>query len=137
MLRRPAQPRVVATEMPHDRPRASAANDAASRSSAAGRAFWQGAATNALNPKVALFFLAFLPQFIAPGRAHQGLAFVALGLLFNVGGALVNGVVALVTGSARERWAGAPGATQAGTWLQRTAGALFVGLGLKLAFSSR
>ena len=101
------------------------------------KVFWQGAATNALNPKVALFFLAFLPQFIAPSSDGQALAFVVLGLLFNAGGAVVNIGVALVAGAARERWAGSAQAGQVGAWLQRAAGALFVALGVKLAFSSR
>ena len=101
------------------------------------KVFWQGAATNALNPKVALFFLAFLPQFIAPGSDGQALAFVVLGLLFNAGGAVVNVGVALLAGAARERWAGSAAAGRIGAWLQRAAGALFVALGLKLAFSSR
>jgi threonine/homoserine/homoserine lactone efflux protein len=104
----------------------------------AARAFWRGAATNALNPKVALFFLAFLPQFIAPGHgSNQALAFIVLGLLFNAGGAVVNIGVALLTGAARERWAGSANAGRAGAWLQRAAGALFVALGAKLALSSR
>jgi len=101
------------------------------------KVFWQGAVTNALNPKVALFFLAFLPQFIAPGGDGHALAFVVLGLLFNMGGTVVNVGVALLAGAARKRWAGSAGAGQGGAWLQRAAGALFVGLGAKLAFSSR
>jgi threonine/homoserine/homoserine lactone efflux protein len=101
------------------------------------KVFWQGAATNALNPKVALFFLAFLPQFIVPGGAHQSLAFLALGLLFTAGGTLVNVVVGWTASGLRARLAGRPGAARAGAWLQRVAGALFVALGAKLAFGSR
>ena len=101
------------------------------------RVFWQGAWTNALNPKVALFFLAFLPQFIAPGAARQALSFVVLGLLFSVGGTAVNVGVALLTHRLREGLSGRGGGARIGSWLQRAAGVLFVGLGLKLAFSSR
>jgi threonine/homoserine/homoserine lactone efflux protein len=107
-----------------------------------GNVFWQGALTNALNPKVALFFLAFLPQFIDPGASGQALAFVVLGLVFNIGGTLVNIVVALLAAWISARLAaranfGTSGPSAWGTWLQRAVGALFVGLGLKLAFSSR
>jgi threonine/homoserine/homoserine lactone efflux protein len=101
------------------------------------RVFWQGALTNALNPKVALFFLAFLPQFIEPGTSNQGWAFVALGLLFNVGGTLVNVVVALAASGLREGLQARGSAMRGGPWLQRTAGVLFVGLGAKLALSAR
>ena len=117
-------------------PRGAAAREVevATRSS---RVFWQGALTNALNPKVALFFLAFLPQFIDPGASNQGWAFVALGLLFNAGGTLVNVVVALLAGALRNGFEDRGGAARAGPWLRRAAGALFVGLGVKLALAAR
>ena len=113
--------------------------DGLSRPVAGGRSvFWQGAITNALNPKVALFFLAFLPQFIEPGADGQALAFVALGLLFNVGGTVVNIGVALAAASISQRLAArGAGSSALGTGLQRAVGALFVGLGLKLALSTR
>lgn len=98
------------------------------------RVFWQGAITNALNPKVAIFFLAFLPQFVDAGTPNQALAFVVLGMLFNLGGTLVNVIVAWMAGSLREAVRGGP---SAGLWLNRAAGALFVGLGFKLAMASR
>jgi threonine/homoserine/homoserine lactone efflux protein len=101
------------------------------------RVFWQGALTNALNPKVALFFLAFLPQFIAPGASNQGWAFVALGLLFDAGGTLVNVAVALLASGLRAGLEARGTALRIGPWLQRGAAALFVGLGVKLALSAR
>lgn len=98
--------------------------------------FWQGALTNALNPKVALFFLAFLPQFVDAQGIERALAFVVLGLLFTTSGTVVNVVVALAAGSvARGLGGGRRGGVA--TLLQRAAGALFVGLGLRLAFSGR
>jgi threonine/homoserine/homoserine lactone efflux protein len=104
------------------------------------QAFGQGALTNALNPKVALFFMAFLPQFITPDQPGQTLAFVLLGLAFNLSGTAVNVAVACLSAGAG-RWlrpdGAAAGRAQASKWVQRAAGVLFVGLGLRLALSSR
>ncbi|MBC7436267.1 MAG: LysE family translocator [Bdellovibrionales bacterium] len=96
------------------------------------RVFFQGFWTNALNPKVALFFLAFLPQFIPPGVASKTLAFLFLGLVFNFNGLWVNIAWALAAA-----WlAGRVGAVQRGMQgLERAAGAMFIGFGLKLALT--
>lgn len=92
--------------------------------------FW----TNVLNPKVAIFFLAFVPQFIAPGADSKALAFVLLGVLFNLNAIPVNVGWALAAGFMARR----VGAVQRGMhWLDRIAGAMFIGFGLKLAFSDR
>jgi threonine/homoserine/homoserine lactone efflux protein len=101
------------------------------------RVFWQGALTNALNPKVALFFLAFLPQFISPVESGQVTAFLVLGTLFNVGGTVINVLMALMAGVVRERMSRSASAGRVGAWLKRAVGAVFVGLGVKLALSSR
>jgi threonine/homoserine/homoserine lactone efflux protein len=92
------------------------------------RGFW----TNALNPKVALFFLAFLPQFIVPSMDNKPLAFLLLGLLFNFNGMWVNICWALAAA-----WlAGRVEAVQRGMhWLDRVAGAMFLGFGVKLALT--
>ena len=94
--------------------------------------FFRGFATNALNPKVALFFLAFLPQFIGPAIEHKSLAFLLLGLLFNFNGLWVNmgWAVAAAWLSARV------GVVQKSLhWLERAAAAMFLAFGLKLAMS--
>jgi threonine/homoserine/homoserine lactone efflux protein len=104
---------------------------------ASGHPFWQGALINALNPKVALFFLAFLPQFIDAGAPGQAMALLVLGTLFNLGGTAVNLVVALAASGAAAGLARRGGSGRLGPWLQRVVGAMFVGLGVKLALSSR
>jgi len=95
--------------------------------------FLQGFLTNALNPKVALFFLAFLPQFIDPAAPYKALAFIVLGLAFNVTGTAWNLLVAW--GAARA--AGFSAVRSARVWLDRALGALFLGLGIRLALSER
>ncbi len=97
------------------------------------KVFLQGLLTNVLNPKVALFFLAFLPQFIDAAAPNKALAFVALGLIFNVNGTLWNLLVATMAASAGSRLGGGPAAA----WLRRIAGGLFVYLGVRLALAER
>jgi len=94
--------------------------------------FFQGFWTNALNPKVALFFLAFVPQFIAPGVANKPLAFLLLGLLFNFNGLWVNIGWALAAAWLARRVAAVQRGMQG---LQRAAGLMFIGFGLKLALT--
>ncbi len=89
--------------------------------------FW----TNVLNPKVAIFFLAFVPQFIAPDAASPALAFAMLGVLFNLNAIPVNVGWALVAA-----WMARRDAVQRGMhWLDRAAGVMFVGFGIKLALA--
>ena len=96
------------------------------------RIFLGGFWTNVLNPKVVIFFLAFVPQFIAPGTANKPLAFVLLGVLFSVNAIPVNALWALAAS-----WMGrrASALQRAMHWLDRAAGVMFIGFGLKLAFT--
>ena len=92
--------------------------------------FWQGALTNILNPKVALFFLAFLPQFVTADSPHKTLAFILLGAIFIFNGTLWCLGVAAVAAKTAGRF------TQAsviGLWINRALGGLFVYLGIRIA----
>ncbi len=94
--------------------------------------FWQGALTNVLNPKVALFFLAFLPQFVDTASPHKAAAFLLLGLIFVINGTLwCLGVAAFAAkvGDVLKR------SRNALTWIDRALGGLFVALGVRLALS--
>ena len=100
------------------------------------KVFLQGFWTNALNPKVALFFLAFVPQFIAPHAENKTLAFLLLGGLFNFNGLWVNVGWAVAAAWARQRLGAVQQRLNAATrWLDRVAGVMFIGFGLKLALS--
>ena len=99
-----------------------------------GRIFLEATVTNVLNPKVALFILAFLPQFVAPEQGHVALQIVLLGTIFNLGGTTVNVAVALSMSAAR-------GFVLGSSWMRRGlawfSAAVFVGLAARLALSQR
>lgn len=97
--------------------------------------FRQGVLTNVLNPKVALFFLAFLPQFIDSSRGSPAFQIVILGLIFNLNGTLVNIGVALGASSLRERFLSARSSSS--NVVGRAVGVLFIGLGVRVALSSK
>jgi len=94
------------------------------------RVFWQGALTNVLNPKVALFFLAFLPQFVAADSPHKTLAFLALGLIFICNGTLWCFGVAAFAAKAATRIRQSDGVM---VWINRVLGGMFVYLGCRVA----
>jgi threonine/homoserine/homoserine lactone efflux protein len=96
--------------------------------------FMQAVITNVLNPKVALFFLAFLPQFVDRSAGTPVPQIILLGLIFNIQGTVVNVAVALLA-SRGSSWLRARERRVA--LLQRMTGALFVALGARLAVSSR
>ena len=105
----------------------------ADRAVAGWRVFRQGFLTNALNPKVALFFRAFVPQVITAGAPHKALAFIVLGTVFVLNSTLVNLAIAGLAAALGQRLAGRPAARRIGRWLNRGVGAVFIALGLRLA----
>lgn len=98
------------------------------------RIYTQGFLTNALNPKVALFFLAFLPQFVAADSPAKPLAFLTLGVIFTFNGTLVNLIYAW---SAARAAALFNGGGRYSSWIKRAAGTVFIALGLRLAMADR
>ena len=96
--------------------------------------FFQGFLTNVLNPKVALFFLAFVPQFIHADSTSKPLAFIVLGCIFNFNGMLWCNGLAVFTAFASARLKLKP---LVALWLNRVTGGLFLALGLRLALAEQ
>jgi threonine/homoserine/homoserine lactone efflux protein len=93
------------------------------------RLFARGLLANAVNPKVILFFLAFLPQFVDAGRGHAGWQMLQLGVVFTLQAALIFGAIGWFAGRLGQWLARRP---SVGVWLDRIAGGIFVALGLRL-----
>lgn len=98
------------------------------------RVFWEATLVNVLNPKVAIFMLAFLPQFVDPARGPVWAQMLILGSLLNFGGIAINSTVASLVGLGAQRF-------QRSTRLQRTmnlvSGTLLGGLAVRLALTER
>jgi threonine/homoserine/homoserine lactone efflux protein len=92
--------------------------------------FLQGALTNVLNPKVALFFLAFLPQFVTGDSPHKAAAFTLLGLIFVFNGTLWCLGVAIFAAKAAGR---IKRSGLVARWINRVLGSVFVYLGVRVA----
>lgn len=98
------------------------------------RLFFDGALSNISNPKIAVFYFAFLPQFVLPTAGRPTLSVFVLGLVFAGLTFLVKGPVGLGAGLLSGWLRSRPLVL---TWLHRTSGAVLIGLGLKLAFERR
>jgi len=98
------------------------------------KVFWQGVLSNVLNPKIAIFFLAFLPQFVDRGSSHVTLQMVFLGLTFACFGLCFLLVIGYSSGTIGGWLIRKPLYTQ---FLQRLAGGILIGLGVRLALTER
>jgi len=96
------------------------------------RLFCKGVYANAINPKVVLFFLSFLPQFITPANGNVSGQMAALGVTFSIQAAMLFGMLGCFSGSIRQWLNTRP---KAGLILDRIAGAMLVALGLRLIVS--
>ena len=97
-----------------------------------GALFWQGVLSNVLNPKIAIFFLAFLPQFVEKESSSVAWQMMFLGLTFACFGLCFLLVVGYSSGTIGRWLTNRPQYTQS---LQRLAGSILIGLGIRLAFT--
>jgi threonine/homoserine/homoserine lactone efflux protein len=94
--------------------------------------FFQGFFTNVLNPKVALFFLAFLPQFVMSDAPSKPVSFLFLGAIFDINGTIWNLLVAWSTARISNKLAAGD---RFGNWFNRCVGSIFIVVGLRLALA--
>ncbi len=113
---------------------ATAGGDAAARPSRWWRLVLRGVLMNLSNPKVVLFFLALLPQFVQPGRGAVAGQILSFGLLFILAATLVFGTIVLAADALRARLARSARAQRR---LNRTAALVFAALALRLALAER
>ncbi len=99
-----------------------------------GKLFFDGAFSNLSNPKIAVFYFAFLPQFVSPSARQPTLTIFALGIAFAVLTFLIKAPVGLFAGTLSGWLRARPGVL---AWVYRSSGAILIGLGLKLAFERR
>lgn len=107
---------------------------AAPAAASAGQVYLRSVVTGVLNPKVAIFFLAFLPQFVDPARGAVPLQFLVLGLILSTIGLANSLALAWLVGRMGRRLSAGP---RAARWMRRATGGVFVALGLRLATQAR
>ncbi|HZW88273.1 MAG TPA: LysE family translocator, partial [Myxococcaceae bacterium] len=122
--------RMIARTLGDRRESAPVASERAAPRIQSSRLLLHGVVTGVLNPKVALFFLAFLPQFVRPERGGVFAQFMVLGLALATMGVMGDSIVALIASRTRRRMA-------AGVWRERLTGSVLVALGVRLAFVRR
>ena len=98
------------------------------------RIYFQGVLVATLNPKVAFFFLAFLPQFVVPGAGSASAQLFLHGLLILVVGAFIEPII-IVAGAKLSSQLGENSRVIA--WMERSLGAVFIGLGIRIALSEQ
>ena len=96
--------------------------------------FWQGVLSNVLNPKIAIFFLAFLPQFVDKGSGQMTLQLIVLGLTFAFFGLCFLLVIGYSSGTIATYITGRP---QYAQFAQRVSGGILIGMGLRLALTEQ
>jgi threonine/homoserine/homoserine lactone efflux protein len=106
--------------------------DAGDADESLARLFLKGCFANAINPKVILFFLSFLPQFVVAANGHAALQLAQLGVLFTLQAAVLLGLLGYFSGAVGQWLNRHPGA---GSVLDRVAGVVFIGLGLRLIWA--
>lgn len=97
-------------------------------------AWRQGVMIDVLNPKVAIFFMAFLPQFVDPAIGNGATQFLVLGLVVLLIALVVEGMLVMAVASAAGR---IKGSRRLGAWLHRALGTMFIALGIRLAITQQ